>query len=193
MEEWVDGDFRGNGGDVFIRCNHMLYTRGMSDGEGPTWIHLHNQGAVTAAFSTACRSCWNRRWPQCHGCGQAKRFFGIGWLRCFDYSCFPVSSRLGRFVGAIAVAFWFRASGGVDVYAMLHPLQLEAAISTSLRSFAFLGSLVPLTIRFVGMLCPTPEIRREGRSESVATLIGSANLWQQAMVALAPPGPAWCV
>eukprot|EP00444_Apocalathium_aciculiferum_P025328 CAMPEP_0183429556 /NCGR_PEP_ID=MMETSP0370-20130417/48955_1 /TAXON_ID=268820 /ORGANISM="Peridinium aciculiferum, Strain PAER-2" /LENGTH=112 /DNA_ID=CAMNT_0025614639 /DNA_START=11 /DNA_END=346 /DNA_ORIENTATION=- len=32
-EEWVDGSFRGNLGEVFIRCNNVLYIRGMSDEE----------------------------------------------------------------------------------------------------------------------------------------------------------------
>merc|ERR1711865_76661 len=32
-EEWVDGSFRGNLGEVFIRCNNVLYIRGMADEE----------------------------------------------------------------------------------------------------------------------------------------------------------------
>merc|ERR1712113_1335052 len=32
-EEWVDGSFRGNLGEVFIRCNNVLYIRGMSEEE----------------------------------------------------------------------------------------------------------------------------------------------------------------
>merc|ERR1711990_847579 len=30
-EEWVEGSFRGNLGEVFIRCNNVLYIRGMSE------------------------------------------------------------------------------------------------------------------------------------------------------------------
>mmetsp|Transcript_7137 Transcript_7137/g.15596 ORF Transcript_7137/g.15596 Transcript_7137/m.15596 type:complete len:85 (+) Transcript_7137:90-344(+) len=30
-EEWVDGGFKGNLGEVFIRCNNVLYIRGMSE------------------------------------------------------------------------------------------------------------------------------------------------------------------
>ena len=32
-EEWVEESFRGNPGEVFIRCNNVLYIRGMSDEE----------------------------------------------------------------------------------------------------------------------------------------------------------------
>jgi small nuclear ribonucleoprotein F len=32
-EEWVDGSFRGNLGEVFIRCNNVLYIRGMAEEE----------------------------------------------------------------------------------------------------------------------------------------------------------------
>eukprot|EP00435_Cladocopium_sp_Y103_P028880 s380_g7.t1 len=32
-EEWVEGSFRGNLGEVFIRCNNVLYIRGMADEE----------------------------------------------------------------------------------------------------------------------------------------------------------------
>uniref|UniRef100_A0A7S0ZSF1 Sm protein F n=1 Tax=Noctiluca scintillans TaxID=2966 RepID=A0A7S0ZSF1_NOCSC len=30
-EEWVDGSFRGNLGEVLIRCNNVLYVRGMAE------------------------------------------------------------------------------------------------------------------------------------------------------------------
>merc|ERR1719276_243513 len=30
-EEWVEGSFRGNLGEVFLRCNNVLYIRGMSE------------------------------------------------------------------------------------------------------------------------------------------------------------------
>jgi len=30
-EEWSDGNFRGNLGEVLIRCNNILYVRGASD------------------------------------------------------------------------------------------------------------------------------------------------------------------
>uniref|UniRef100_A0A7S4UJI6 Sm protein F n=1 Tax=Alexandrium monilatum TaxID=311494 RepID=A0A7S4UJI6_9DINO len=32
-EEWVDGSFRGNLGEVFVRCNNVLYIRGMQEEE----------------------------------------------------------------------------------------------------------------------------------------------------------------
>mmetsp|Transcript_18719 Transcript_18719/g.25181 ORF Transcript_18719/g.25181 Transcript_18719/m.25181 type:complete len:108 (+) Transcript_18719:2-325(+) len=32
-EEWVDGSFRGNLGEVFVRCNNVLYIRGMAEEE----------------------------------------------------------------------------------------------------------------------------------------------------------------
>lgn len=33
-EEYVDGEFAGNLGDVLIRCNNVLYLRGVEEDEG---------------------------------------------------------------------------------------------------------------------------------------------------------------
>ena len=33
-EEWIDGQFSGNLGEVLIRCNNVLHIRGVPEGEG---------------------------------------------------------------------------------------------------------------------------------------------------------------
>lgn len=32
-EEWADGNFRGNLGEILIRCNNVLYIRGITEGD----------------------------------------------------------------------------------------------------------------------------------------------------------------
>jgi len=34
-EEWVDGAFAGNLGEILIRCNNVLYVRGVPEAEAP--------------------------------------------------------------------------------------------------------------------------------------------------------------
>ncbi|CAE7944753.1 unnamed protein product, partial [Symbiodinium sp. KB8] len=55
-EEWVDGSFRGNLGEVFIRCNNVLYIRGMADEESDMLIppcHYFQMGCCTKG--AACK------------------------------------------------------------------------------------------------------------------------------------------